>query len=66
MRKIFLFCAWVSSFLFLPLVIDLSFAQDTLWQTDWYMGAGQLSISGEWNYRYYTADNLNTENHYDI
>jgi len=43
---------------------DFLWGQDTLWQRDWYMGEGQLSISEEWNYKYYTSENLNTANHY--
>ncbi len=39
-------------------------AQRTLWQKDWYMGDGELSVGPEWDCQYWKAESLNTNNHY--
>ena len=54
-----------SLFILLALLcLSNAFAQDTLWQRDWYMGEGQLTVTNLWNYEYWQVESLNTENHY--
>ncbi len=49
--------------LFLIIICGNAVAEDTLWQTDWYMGDGQISIDRNWNDAYWVSDSLNIVNH---